>query len=325
MQSSEKKETVLVTGGSGYLASNCILGLLKEGYHVRTTLRTMEKKDQLLAALSAGGVTSFDCLKLLQAELGSDDNWIDAIRGCAYVLHVASPFPAAEPEDENEVIVPAREGTLRVLKIASEEGVKRVVLTSSFAAVGLSTDPKGHLFSEKDWTDVNTPLRAYIKSKVVAERAAWDFIDNHGGDLELTVINPVAIFGPVFGDNYSASIGHVLKGLIEGQITQTPPFTLNVVDVRDVAEIHITAMTHPAAKGERFLAGTSQAMSFYDIAELIRSERPALAEKIAELKPLSQDLYIHLSCEKARIMLGWNPRAREASLLSSLDTLFPSA
>jgi nucleoside-diphosphate-sugar epimerase len=322
MQKVERQQIVLVTSGSGYLGSACIKQLLEKGYLVRTTVRSPEKQQQVIATLKAGGINSFDKLSFIKATLDEDENWELAVKNCSYVLHVASPFPASDPVDENELILPAKAGALRVLRAACDAGVKRVVLTSSFAAVGLSTDPKGHIFTEQDWTDTNSPQRAYIKSKVLAELAAWDFITNEGNGLELSVINPTAIFGPILAGNYSAAIAHVLKGLIDGHIKETPPFTLNVVDVRDVAAIHIEAMVNPQAKGERFLAGNSQAMSFYDIAALIRKERPLLAEKIPNLSPISADLYINLSTEKAKNLLGWIPRGSSESLLASLDTFF---
>lgn len=323
MKYSENKETVLVTGGSGYLAGACIVRLLQQGYQVKTTVRSVEKQSQVVAVAKEAGIADPEKISFVYASLDSDKGWAEAVADCTYVLHVASPFPATEPLDEQELILPARDGALRVLKAARAAGVKRVVLTSSFAAIGLSINPKDHLFSELDWTDLETPQMAYIKSKVLAERAAWDFIAGEGNGLELSVINPTAIFGPIIGGNYSAAIAHVLKGLIDGHVTQTPPFTLNVVDVRDVADIHLLAMTSPDAAGERFLAGTVQAMSFYDIAELVRRERPHLTGKMAEIFPISKDLYITLSNKKAQEVLGWNPRGREKSLLASIDGLYP--
>lgn len=321
----ENKITVLVTGGSGYLGTACIVALLKRGYQVRTTVRSLEKKQLVMDSLAEAGISAGNQLSFIYASLETDENWAEAMKGCTYVLHVASPFPATEPDDENELIVPAREGSLRVLQAANVAGVKRVVLTSSFAAVGLSIDPKGHLFTEADWTDLQGPQRGYVRSKVLAEQAAWDFINGSENEMELSVINPVAIFGPILAGNYSTAIDHILKGIIEGHVSQTPPFTLNVVDVRDAADIHVLAMENPFAAGQRFLAGTPDAMSFYDIAELIRKERPKLAEKVANLEPISSDLYIHLSSEKAQRLLGWNPRSREESLLAAIDGLYPAS
>jgi nucleoside-diphosphate-sugar epimerase len=322
MKNSAIATIVLVTGGSGYLGRQCVFQLLQEGYTVKTTIRSLAKKDEIIRSLKAGGISNFDNLRFVEADLTKDDNWAEAVRDCTYVLHVASPFPAIDPEDENELIVPARDGSLRVLKAARDAGVKRVVLTSSFAAIGYSRSPKGYVFTEKDWTDPNTTgLRPYLKSKAIAEKAAWDFIEREGGNLELTVINPVGIFGPTLGGNYSASIEHALKGILDGHVKETPNFTFNIVDVRDTADIHLVAMTHPAAKGERFLAASNGSVSFFDIAALIRKERPQRAGNIANLKPIDPGLYVHLSNEKARRILGWEPRPKEVTLLETIDAL----
>jgi nucleoside-diphosphate-sugar epimerase len=175
------------------------------------------------------------------------------VAGCEYVLHVASPFPASVPKDENELIVPAREGALRVLRAARDAGVKRVVLTSSFAAVGYGQKPPLPVsFNETNWTDPNGEgVTPYVKSKTLAERAAWDFVANEGGTLELSVINPVGVFGPVLGPDYSTSILFVQR-LMDGAVPGVPQLYFGAVDVRDVADLHLRAMTQPAAKGERF-------------------------------------------------------------------------
>ena len=318
----EEQESVLVTGGSGYLGVQCILHLLLKQYAVKTTIRTESKKKQVLESLKAGGINNFDKLSFIEADLTSDKNWDIAVKGCKYVLHVASPFPAVDPENEDEVIIPARDGVLRVLKASEKAGVKRVVLTSSFAAIGFSKSPKNHLFTEKDWTDVNVPLTPYIKSKAIAEKAAWDFIKNEGKEMELTVINPVGIFGPLLAGNYSASIEHALLGILNGDIKETPKWTFNIVDVRDTADIHLAAMTNPKAAGERFLVASGEAMSFFDIAALISKERPQRAANISpSLKPIDADFYVHLSTDKAETILGWAPRSKEETILETVDTL----
>lgn len=320
MENLEKQQTVLVTGGTGFVGIYCILYLLKAGFNVKTSLRSLGRKDEVISMLKEAGITSFENLSFVEADLTSDNNWSDAVKGCTYVLHVASPFPMGEPKDENELIIPAREGALRVLRASRDAGVKRVILTSSFAAIGYSIDPKGHVFTEKDWTDANKATGAYIKSKTLAEQAAWDFINQEGGSMELSVINPVGVFGPALGKDYSTSIG-LIKAILDGQMKETPGFTFGVVDVRDVAEIHLLAMTHPAAKGERFLATSEGVMSLYDVAQLIRKEKADMAGEIADLKPLDQSLYITMSNEKAGRILGWNPRSKEEAILASVDTL----
>lgn len=313
-------QTVLVTGGTGFLGVNIILELLKKGFTVRTTLRTLSRKNEILDALTAGGISTFDQLSFYEADLLSDNGWDEAAQGCDYVLHVASPFVAEQPKDENELIIPAKEGTLRALKAAKKAGVKRVVLTSSFAAIGYSIDPRNHVFTELDWTDENAPVQAYIKSKTIAEKAAWQFMEDEAAAMELTVINPVGIFGPILGGISSASLDTVVKGIVEGHIKENAPFTFGAVDVRDAADIHIKAMLHPEAAGQRFLATSEGAMSFYDVAELIKKERPKLAGKIATMQPTPVEEYTQMSNKKAVETLGWKPRTREEAILASVDS-----
>lgn len=315
------KTTVLVTGGTGFLGIHTVLQLLQQGYEVKTTLRSLSKKDTIIKALEEGGFTDFSRLSFVEADLTSDNNWDEAVKDCDYVLHVASPFPAQDPKDENELIIPARDGALRVLKASRDTGVKRVVLTSSFAAVGYSKDIKDHIFTEEDWTDVNAELPAYIKSKTVAEKSAWEFIEKEGNGLELSVINPVGIFGPAIGGITSASLDIAVSGILNGTMNQTPVFTMGVVDVRDVADIHIKAMVDPKAAGERFIATSNDVMSFYDVAELFKKERPQYAENIQPLEPIDKEFYKEMSNEKAKTILHWNPRSREEALLASADSL----
>lgn len=321
MKNVQTKETVLVTGGTGFLGVHTVLQLLQEGYGVKTTLRSLSKKDSIIKALEEGGIKDFSHLTFIEADLTSDDNWDEAVRDYDFVLHVASPFPAQDPKDENELIIPARDGALRVLKASRDAGVKRVVLTSSFAAVGYSKDIKDHIFTEEDWTDVNAELPAYIKSKTIAEKSAWEFIEKEGNGLELSVINPVGIFGPSIGGITSASLDIAVSGILNGTLSYTPTFTMGIVDVRDVADIHIKAMLNPKAAGERFIATSDGVMSFYDVAELFKKERPQYTENIQKLKPIGKEFYKEMSNEKAKTILNWNPRSREEALLASADSL----
>jgi nucleoside-diphosphate-sugar epimerase len=321
MENLQTNKTVLVTGGTGFLGVHTVLQLLQQGYEVKTTLRSLTKKDTILKALQEGGITDFSKLSFIEADLTSDNNWDEAVKDCDYVLHVASPFPAQDPKDENELIIPARDGALRVLKASRDAGVKRVVLTSSFAAVGYSIDVKDHVFTEEDWTDTNKELPAYIKSKTIAEKSAWEFIEEEGNGLELTVINPVGIFGPAIGGITSASLDIAVSGILNGTMNQTPPFTMGVVDVRDVADIHIKAMLHPNASGERFIATSDDVMSFYDVAELFKKERPQYTSNIQNLEPIGKEFYKEMSNKKAKTILNWTPRSREEALLASADSL----
>lgn len=315
-----KNQVVLVTGGTGFVGIHTILQLLQSGYIVKTTLRSLSNKQCIIDELQSAGIEDLKNLSFYEANLTSDEGWDEAVKDCDYVLHIASPFPLVEPEDENELIIPARDGSLRVLKAAGNAGVKRVVLTSSFAAVGYSISEKGHLFTEQDWTDETVPLQPYIKSKTVAEKAAWDFVAKYGGSMELSVINPVGIFGPVIDKIYPASFEGVIKTIVEGTLTESPAFTLGVVDVRDVADIHIKAMLHPEANGKRFIATSEGVVSFYDVAQIIKKERPEAAEKIADIQPTHEDYYIQISNRNAREILDWNPRSKEEAILASVDS-----
>ncbi|GAB3048795.1 aldehyde reductase [Spirosoma knui] len=313
--------TVLVTGGTGFVGIHTILQLLQQGYTVKTTLRSLSKKDTIIQALNEAGIIDFTNLSFYQAELTADAGWEEAVARCDYVLHIASPFPAQAPKEENELIIPARDGALRVLRAAKEAGVKRVVLTSSFAAIGYTINPQGHVFTEKDWTDpASDKISAYVKSKTIAELAAWEFIEKQGGSLELTVINPVGIFGPVLGKDYSASV-ELVKNILTGASTESPPFSFGVVDVRDVADIHIKAMLNPEAKGERFLATSDGVMTFYDIAQLLKAQKGGIAQSVSNLTNPNVS-YITLSNDKAKTVLGWQPRSKEEAILATVESLF---
>lgn len=312
---------ILVTGGTGFVGVHVIAKLLQKGYKVKTTLRSLDRKTEIINALQSIGIAA-DGLVFIAADLAKDDNWNEAVKDCEYVLHVASPFPIQEPEDENELIIPARDGALRVLRAARDAGVRRVVLTSSFAAIGYGKQfPKDHVFTEEDWTDPAGPIRGYLRSKTIAEQAAWNFIRTEGGSMELSVINPVAIFGPVIGNISSASCDAVIRGILDGAVKTSPDFTMGVVDVRDVADIHLLAMENPAAKGQRFLATADGTVSFYDVAQIIKRERSQYAAGIADMNKTDQALYTELSNRKAKTLLGWQPRSKEEAILASVDSL----
>ena len=202
----EELSTVLVPGGSGFIGSHSILQLMAIGHQVRTTVRSLKREGEVRAMLKEGGAVPGDRLSFIAADLENDEGWPEAVAGCEYVLHVASRLPLNIPKNEDELIVPAREGALRVLRASREAGVKRVVLTSSFAAVGYAQKPQIAPFNETNWTDPDGDVLPYAKSKTLAERAAWDFIATEGGSLELAVVNPVGVLGPVLGPDYSISI-----------------------------------------------------------------------------------------------------------------------
>lgn len=331
-------EWVLVTGGSGFIGAHCILQLLDAGYRVRTTVRSLQRETDVRAMLKVGGAEPGAALSFAAADLTSDAGWTDAVAGCDFVLHVASPFPPNLPKHEDELIIPARDGALRVLRAARVAGVQRVVLTSSFAAIGYGHPPTDQPFTEDTWTEVNSGISAYVKSKALAERAAWDFISQEGGALELAVVNPVGVFGPVLDADYSNSI-QLVQRLMDGAIPGLPRLSFGVVDVRDVADLHLRAMTQPAAKGERFIA-TAGLMSLHDMAAVLRARLGDAAQRVpsrglpdwmlrlvsvfdSSVKQVVPDLgkIRTATNEKARRVLGWEPRPPDDAIVATAESL----
>ena len=334
-------EIVLVTGGTGFVGTQCILQLLQKGYNVRTTLRSTNKKDKVIESLKLGGITSFDNLAFIEASLTNDDNWDEATKGYKYVLSVASHVFFTSPKDENEAIRPAVEGILRVLKAARNAGVTRVIMTSNFGAVGFSNKSSEHETTEADWTDPNEKgLSIYEKSKLLAERAAWDFIEKEGNDLEFATINPVAIFGPSLSPHISGSLDLILH-LLDGSTKLVPNIPLNIIDVRDVADLHIHAMTNPKANGQRFIASADGQISLPEIAALLKNKMPDTAKKVsiktlpdwivnfaslfsqyAKEGRLFLEISRNVSNAKAKTVLGWKPIANnEKIVLDSVESM----
>ena len=317
-------DTVLVTGGSGFLGGWCVAGLLRRGDAVRTTVRDssreQEVRDMLAAEVDAG-----DRLSVVQADLSSDEGWAEAVAGCDYVLHVASPFPPVQPKDPDELIVPARDGALRVIRAALDAGVKRIVMTSSVAAIRNTGTPSTGPHTELDWSDAaNTKLTPYTRSKTIAEQAAWDLVRERDAADRLAVVNSGAILGPVLSKHRSYSL-EVIERMLKG-MPGVPRLGFSFVDVRDVADLHIAAMAPPQAGGERFIA-TQEFLWMSDVAKILRDELGPEAEKVptrtvpnllvramALFDPGIRSVVGGLgqketySNEKARDKLGWSPR-----------------
>ncbi|HEY5052832.1 MAG TPA: aldehyde reductase [Solirubrobacterales bacterium] len=330
-------KTVLVTGGSGYLGGWCLVELLRRGYLVRTTLRDIAREPELRARLEPE-VSTGDRLSVFAADLNSDDGWEQAVQGCDYVLHVASPFPSEQPKDPDELIVPAREGTLRVLRASLDAGVGRIVVTSSVAAVRGGVKSSSAPLTEEDWTDLDNPgLPAYTRSKTIAERAAWDLVKERGEVEKLAVINPGAILGPLLSDDRSTSLG-IIERLLKG-IPGSPRIGFSVVDVRDVVELQIAAMTAPEAGGERLIA-VARFIWMAEAAEVLRDRLGTAAAKVPkrtipslvvramgifdpQVRAITGQLgeKVELSSEKAKTLLGWSPRPLEETIVDCAQSM----
>ncbi len=330
-------DTVLVTGGTGFVGAWCIAALLQQGYRVRTTVRSRPREAGVRAAVAAAGAEGE--LEAVEADLARDDGWTEAAAGARYVLHVASPFPATQPTNPAELIEPARDGTLRVLRAAQAAGAERVVLTSSFAAVGYGHPDHVGPYTEADWTDPDGPgVSAYAMSKTLAERAAWEFVQGEGG-IELAVVNPVAILGPALSDDLSTSLV-LMRSLASGTMRRVPRASIGVVDVRDVADLHVRAMTVPAAAGERFLAVAGDPISYLEMARVVAAAAPEVAAAVPSrtvpdwivrtsarfnpsLRPVAAGLGTPrvADAQKARRMLGWTPRSNEETVAASAQSL----
>ncbi len=330
---------VLVTGGTGYIGSWCVLALLEAGHDVRTTVRDLRREPALRSWLHAA--TPFDDgrLTVAPADLESGEGWDKAVADCAYVLHVASPTLRRTPANDDELVVPAREGVLRVLRAARDAGVRRVVLTSAFGAIGIGHPPRSTPFTEEDWTNVDAGIPPYQRSKTLAERAAWQFVAEEGGGLELSAVHPVGVFGPLLGPDDPPSL-RLVRRMLEGRVPACPPFGMGYVDVRDVADLHLRAMTDPAAAGERFLAIAGHSMRVVEIARVLHErlgERAAkaptrempvwLARALGRVNPelrllrhqLGRDL--DATGAKAERLLGWRARPIEDTITDTAESL----
>lgn len=335
-----KKQLVVVTGGSGFIAVHIILQLLQQGYAVRTTVRSVKKEDVIKEMLCNGGIRDFSDLSFSQADLTSDTNWEETMQGATYVIHVASPTPKLNFKNEDEMIRPAVDGVLRVLKASKDAKVKRVVLTSAYGAVFAGHKNRTTPYTEKDWSDLSAKnIHPYQKSKTMSEMAAWDFIKKEGDGLQLATVNPVGVMGPVLSAKYSHSNVQIQE-MLEGKIKALPKVDSGYIDVRDVASLHILAMTSPKADGERFLATTGETLSMMDVADILREAFPDYASNIPtrtipnavvkaaaltnpQLKMIASIVgkYAGTSNKKAKELLGWNPRSAKTAIIATAQSM----
>lgn len=332
-------DLVLVTGGSGYIAGWCIAELLRGGYDVRTTVRDLAK-EQVVSEAVASTVDPAGRLSFAVADLTADAGWDAALKGVDHVLHVASPLGAADPHDPASMIAPARDGTLRVLRAATAAGVGRVVMTSAANAASPASYATSGVTDETLWTDPDEPtLIPYRRSKTLAEKAAWDFMDGYDGPTELTTVLPGAVFGPLLTASTLGSVGIVAR-MLSGKMPGVPRIGLEIVDVRDLADVHIRAMTSPDASGQRFLA-TGEFTWMTEMAHILRDglgddgrrvstrQIPDFAVRLAARfrDPVLRDITPGLgrrnrhSTDKARRVLGWQPRPARETLLDCARSL----
>ena len=331
---------VLVTGGSGFIAGHIVLQLLEKGYQVRTTIRSLDKEETVRGVLTDAGMVHGDAVSFVAADLLSDDGWPAAVTGVDFVIHVASPVQPGHVENEDDLIIPAREGALRVLRAAHAAGIKRVVLTSAFHAVSWGWPHNDHVFTEADWTILDGPgVDAYGKSKTLSERAAWDFVANKGKGMELVTMLPVAVMGSVMGKDISGS-NHIIQNMLNGAMPGFPHIYIPIVDVRDVASAHILAMETADAAGQRFLISSGPVMSLSEIGKTLKANLGESAEHVPtrvipntlvrigarsnpQLRSTIADLDYkkQLSNEKARRILGWSPRDSKDAIVTAGESM----
>ncbi len=328
-------DTVLVSGGSGYIAGFLIRQLVAEGWMVHTTVRSLAKETAVRELLAVDNRR----VKFFAADLNADAGWAGAMARCSHVAHVASPLPMGVPKNADELIVPARDGALRALRAAKAAGVKRFVMTSSVAAISYGSGRGVHHFTEADWTDLSQPgISPYIQSKTVAERAARDWVAREGGAMEYCSICPSVVLGPVWSRDYSASVV-IVKKLLDGSLGACPDIGFGIVDVRDVADLHVRALKAPNMAGERFIA-SGRFVKLREVADLLRAELGPQAAKVttrnvpdwlvraaALFNPLAKAVVGELGSVRnqspahAKAVLGWATRPVEQSIVDSARSL----
>ena len=330
---------VLLTGISGFVGQHCAVELLKNGYTVRGSVRNLSKEQEVRKGI-ANVIDAKDNLEFCELDLSSDKGWDKAMEGCAYVLHVASPFVIAEPKDENEMIKPAVEGTLRALNAAKKAGIKKVVLTSS--TVAMAGDKKKNHLTQESWTDAKIDkVSAYMKSKTLAERAAWDFYNNQtaGNKMELTVVNPGPIYGPTLTGNLTGASMSMIKDMITGKMPMQPNAHYVMSDVRDIAKIHVAAMENHESNGERFIVASEKPYSFVGVASILKEngfkkaspkKAPSFMVKFMslfnrEMKGMLPivDAEISADISPTKQVFNWKPLPFEKTVLDTAKSIQP--
>jgi len=328
-------DTVLVSGGSGYIAGYLIRQLVADGWNVHTTVRSLAREAAVRQLLAVDDSR----LRFFAADLTADAGWAEAMAGCSHVAHVASPVPFGVPKDADELIVPARDGVLRALRAARAAGVRRFVMTSSVAAISYGRGRGVHHFTEADWTQLGQPgISPYIQSKTIAERAARDWVAREGAGIEFCSINPSVVLGPVWSRDFSASV-IIVKKLLDGSLRACPDIGFGVVDVRDVADLHLRALKAPGMAGERFIA-SGRFMKLREMADVLRTELGPQANRVttrnvpdwlvrgaALFNPVARAVVSelgsvrHQDASHALAVLGWATRPVEQSIVDAARSL----
>lgn len=327
--------TVLVTGGSGYIGGEIVRQLLAKGWTVHTTVRNLSSEAKVRPLL--GGTS--DTLKFFAANLMSDAGWAEAADGCSHVCHVASPLPMEAPRHEDDLIVPAREGVLRALRAAREAGARRFVMTSSAAAIGYGHGKGQHRFTEEDWTRLDGPgVYPYVKSKTIAEGAARDWVATQGGDMEFASVNPSLVLGPLASPDFSTSL-EVIRQLLSGALPGCPNIGFGVVDVRDVADMHVRVLEAPGMKDERFIC-SGPFLWIREVAQILKEELGPQARKVptrtlpswlvrisALFNPVVRQIISELDNRRemdashAKAVLGWEARPPRETIVDTARSL----
>ncbi len=330
---------VLLTGISGFVGQHCAVELLEKGYAVRGSLRNLSKEQEVREGI-AKSIDAKGNLEFCELDLLNDIGWDKAMEGCDYVLHVASPFVIAEPKDENEMIKPAVEGTLRALKAAKKAGVKKLVLTSS--TVAMAGDKKKNHLTQTSWTNPKMDkVSVYMKSKTLAEQAAWDFYKNEASEnkMELTVVNPGPIYGPTLTGNLSGASMSMIKDIITGKMPMLPNSHYVMSDVRDIAKIHVAALENTMSNGKRFIVTSEKPYSFVGIASILKEngfkkasprKAPSFMVKFmslfnSEMKGMLPfvDAEVSADISQTREVFNWKPLSFEKTVLDTANSIKP--
>ena len=322
---------VMVTGITGYIGQHCGAELLRQGYEVVGTVRSMEKAEVVREGIAK--VAPIENLTFVKADLLSSEGWDEAMMDCKYVLHVASPFVIANPADENEMISPAVDGTLRVLSAAKAEGVERVVVTSSLIAI-IAGKLSGH-YGTDTWSDPDADIGTYAKSKTLAEQAAWEFAGSN--DIDLVVINPGGVMGPTLTGKVEGESLTMISDIITGKYPLVPNISVGFIDVRDVAKLHVSAMTADGAVGKRFIASSDEPLHFKEVTGILKDagykkastrQAPKFLLKIMSIFDDQVKGLLPMVGERQTVankdtydILGWEPTSMKQSLIETAESI----